>query len=72
MPPTRAVAPFPPIRAGGGRHRLPSAVRRRPGPFAAGLMVAATTLAAGSLRSFTPPAASHRTADAPPHVVWGS
>ena len=55
VPPRRTVAPFPPIRAGGGRHRLPAAVRRRPGPIAAGLMVAATTLAAGTLRFSTPP-----------------
>jgi hypothetical protein len=67
VPPTRTVAHFPPIRAGGGRHRLPGAVRRRPGPIAAGLMVAATTLAAGSLRSFAPPAAIQRSADAPAH-----
>ena len=54
VPPRRTVAPFPTIRAGGGRHRLPTAVRRRPGPIAAGLMVAATTLAAGSLRLSAP------------------
>ena len=54
VPPRRTVAPFPPIRAGRGRHRLPSAVRRRPGPIAAGLMVAATTLAAGTLRLSAP------------------
>lgn len=56
VPPRRTVAPFPTIRAGGGRHRLPTAVRRRPGPIAAGLMVAATTLAAGSLRLSSLPA----------------
>lgn len=56
VPPRRTVALFPPIRAGRGRHRLPSAVRRRPGPIAAGLMVAATTLAAGTLRITLPPA----------------
>lgn len=56
VPPRRSVALFPTIRAGGGRHRLPSPVRRRPGPIAAGLMVAATTLAAGSLRLAAPPA----------------
>ena len=55
VPPRRTVGPFPPIRAGGGRHRLPAAVRRRPGPIAAGLMVAATTLAAGTLRFSSPP-----------------
>ena len=55
VPPRRTVAPFPPILAGRGRHRLPAAVRRRPGPIAAGLMVAATTLAAGSLRFSAPP-----------------
>jgi hypothetical protein len=55
VPPRRTVGPFPPIRAGGGRHRLPAAVRRRPGPIAAGLMVAATTLAAGTLRFSGPP-----------------
>ncbi|MHA6762444.1 hypothetical protein [Streptacidiphilus sp. PAMC 29251] len=54
VPARRTVALFPPIRAGGGRHRLPRAVRRRPGPIAAGLMVAATTLAAGSLRLSAP------------------
>jgi len=65
VPPTRTVAPFPPIRAGGGRHRLPSPVRRRPGPIAAGLMVAATTLAVGSLRGPLLPAGSHGVAGAP-------
>ena len=64
VPPTRTVAPFPPIRAGGGRHRLPTAVRRRPGPIAAGLMVAATTLAVGSLRSPQPPTGNHVVASA--------
>ncbi|MFC1435216.1 hypothetical protein ACEZDB_31695 [Streptacidiphilus sp. N1-3] len=54
VPARRTVALFPPIRAGGGRHRLPAAVRRRPGPIAAGLMVAATTLAAGTLRLSAP------------------
>ena len=62
-PPRRTVGPFPPIRAGGGRHRLPAAVRRRPGPIAAGLMVAATTLAAGTLR-FSAPAPLRTAADA--------
>ncbi|MEY9962970.1 hypothetical protein ABIA33_000996 [Streptacidiphilus sp. MAP12-16] len=71
VPPTRAVAAFPPIRAGGGRHRLPAAVRRRPGPIAAGLMVAATTLAAGSLRNPTPPATTHTTAGAALHDGTG-
>lgn len=66
VPPRRTVAPFPPIRAGGGRHRLPAAVRRRPGPIAAGLMVAATTLAAGSLRGIPVPAPSHPAAAAAP------
>jgi hypothetical protein len=65
VPPTRTVASFPPIRAGGGRHRLPSPVRRRPGPIAAGLMVAATTLAVGSLRGPLLPAGSHGVASAP-------
>ncbi|TDU04658.1 hypothetical protein EDD99_3133 [Streptomyces sp. 846.5] len=68
VPPRRTVAPFPPIRAGGGRHRLPAAVRRRPGPIAAGLMVAATTLAAGSLRGIPAPAPSHPAAAAPLHI----
>ena len=68
VPPRRTVAPFPPIRAGGGRHRLPAAVRRRPGPIAAGLMVAATTLAAGSLRGIPVPAPSHPAATAPLHI----
>lgn len=68
VPPRRTVAPFPPIRAGGGRHRLPAAVRRRPGPIAAGLMVAATTLAAGSLRGIPVPAPSHPAAAAPLHI----
>ncbi|MFC1415256.1 hypothetical protein [Streptacidiphilus cavernicola] len=63
VPPRRTVGPFPPIRAGGGRHRLPAAVRRRPGPIAAGLMVAATTLAAGTLR-FSAPAPLRTSADA--------
>lgn len=62
VPPRRTVGPFPPIRAGGGRHRLPAAVRRRPGPIAAGLMVAATTLAAGTLR-FSAPAPLRTAAD---------
>jgi hypothetical protein len=70
VPPRRTVGPFPPIRAGGGRHRLPAAVRRRPGPIAAGLMVAATTLAAGSLRGFPVPAPGHHpaAAGAPLHI----
>ena len=69
VPPRRTVGPFPPIRAGGGRHRLPTAVRRRPGPIAAGLMVAATTLAAGSLRGIPVPAPSHpAAAGAPLHI----
>ncbi|WP_052433269.1 hypothetical protein [Streptacidiphilus carbonis] len=68
VPPRRTVGPFPPIRAG-GRHRLPSAVRRRSGPIAAGLMVAATTLAAGSLRGIPAPPPGHpAAAAAPPHV----
>ena len=66
VPPTRTVALFPPIRAGGGRHRLPAPVRRRPGPIAAGLMVAATTLAAGSLRGpLTATGGVHAAARAP-------
>ncbi|MFC1441780.1 hypothetical protein ABUW04_26355 [Streptacidiphilus sp. N1-10] len=69
VPPRRTVGPFPPIRAGGGRHRLPAAVRRRPGPIAAGLMVAATTLAAGSLRGIPVPPAGHpAAAGAPLHI----
>ncbi len=65
VPPTRTIALFPPIRAGGGRHRLPAPVRRRPGPIAAGLMVAATTLAAGSLRPLTATGGAHAVARAP-------
>ncbi len=66
VPPTRTIALFPPIRAGGGRHRLPAPVRRRPGPIAAGLMVAATTLAAGSLRGpLTTTGGAHAAARAP-------
>ena len=66
VPPTRTIALFPPIRAGGGRHRLPAPVRRRPGPIAAGLMVAATTLAAGSLRGpLTATGGAHAAARAP-------
>lgn len=51
VPPPRAVPLFPPIRAGSGRHRLVPPVRRRPGPVAAGLLVAAATLSAGALRA---------------------
>ncbi len=61
IPPTYCIAAFPPIRAG-GRHRLPTPVRRRPGPIAAGLIVAATTLAVGSLRQL--PGSSERGAAA--------
>ncbi|SEK22656.1 hypothetical protein SAMN05414137_101154 [Streptacidiphilus jiangxiensis] len=52
IPPTYCIASFPPIFAGRGRHRLPTPVRRRPGPITAGFIVAATTLAVGSLRQF--------------------
>ncbi|WP_030270677.1 hypothetical protein [Streptomyces sp. NRRL B-24484] len=47
---------FPPIRRGsGGRHRLQQAVRHRPGVLAAGLLAAATALAAGPFRPGPPP-----------------
>ncbi len=59
VPPTHRVAPFAPIRAGGGRHRLPASVRRRPGPVTAGLLAAATTLAVGALRGPQPPSTGH-------------
>lgn len=65
VPPTRRVASFAPIRAGGGRHRLPAQVRRRPGPIAAGLMVAVTALAVGSLHGPQPPSADHSAAGVP-------
>jgi hypothetical protein len=64
VPPRREVAMFAPIRAGRGRHRLPSVVRRRPGPIAAGLMVAATTLAVGTLRLPGPALPGHAAATA--------
>lgn len=65
VPPTRRVALFAPIRAGTGRHRLSTAVRRRPGPLTAGLLVAATTLALGSLHSPQLPFCAHAAASGP-------
>jgi len=66
VPPTRSIALFAPIRAGGGRQRLPAAVRRRPGPVAAGLLVAVAMLAVGALRGPQPPSCgSHPAAGAP-------
>lgn len=48
VPPGLTVPSFPPIRAGcGGRHRLRQALRRGPGPLAAGLLATAAALAAG-------------------------
>jgi len=68
VPPTRRIASFAPIRAGAGRHRLSASVRRRPGPFAVGLLVAATTLALGSLHSPQLPFCGHATAGTPVRV----
>ena len=48
VPPTHRVAPFAPIRAGTGRHRLSASARRRPGPIAVALLVAVTTLVLGT------------------------
>ncbi|PBC78170.1 hypothetical protein BX265_2932 [Streptomyces sp. TLI_235] len=62
VPPRRSVPDFPPIRRGsGGRHRLQQAVRHRPGVLAAGLIAAATALAAGPLRPGPPPVAAAST-----------
>ncbi|MBF9071600.1 hypothetical protein [Streptacidiphilus fuscans] len=72
IPPTNCIAAFPPIRAGRGRHRLPGPVRRRPGPVAAGLLVAATTLAVGSLRQPPGPGESAPTAGARAHAQTGA
>ncbi|MDJ0342359.1 hypothetical protein QMK19_21740 [Streptomyces sp. H10-C2] len=47
---------FPAIRAGGGRHRLRTAVRRRRRTVAAGLAMAAAALAASAPRADTGPA----------------
>jgi hypothetical protein len=65
VPPTHRVAPFAPIRAGTGRHRLSTSVRRRPGPLTAGLLVAATTLAVGSLHGPQLPFCGHAAARSP-------
>ncbi|GAA2804526.1 hypothetical protein GCM10010441_31650 [Kitasatospora paracochleata] len=55
VPPRRGVPLFPPIRGGGGWHRLRQAVRRRPGVLATGLLAAATALTAGPLHPGAPP-----------------
>jgi hypothetical protein len=67
IPPTYCIASFPPILAGRGRHRLPAPVRRRPGPIAAGLLVAATTLAVGSVRQVPESGEKGAAASARPH-----
>ena len=72
IPPTYCIASFPPILAGRGRHRLPTPVRRRPGPIAAGLLVAATTLAVGSLRQFPGSSEKGAAASARPHAPSGT
>ncbi|MEY9872224.1 hypothetical protein ABH931_001698 [Streptacidiphilus sp. MAP12-33] len=72
VPPTYSVALFPPIRAGRGRHRLPTPVRRRPGPITAGFLVAATTLAVGSLRQFPGSGEKGATASARPQTPSGT
>ncbi|GJF32785.1 hypothetical protein KNE206_54850 [Kitasatospora sp. NE20-6] len=67
VPPRRAVPDFPPVRRGsGGRHRLQQAVRHRPGVLAAGLVAAATALAAGPLRPGPPPPAATSAVTAEP------
>ena len=72
VPPTRSIALFAPIRAGGGRHRLPASVRRRPGPVAAGLLVAVAMLAVVALRGPQPPSCgSHPAAGAPARLSAG-
>ena len=71
VPPTRRVALFAPIRAGGGRHRLAASARRRPGPIMAGLMVAVTTLAVGALCSPEPPSHGHAAFGVPVHAHSG-
>lgn len=65
IPRRHTIPAFPPIRRGsGGRHRLQQAVRHRRGMLTAGVVAAATALAAGPLRSGPPHPAVTATAEA--------
>jgi hypothetical protein len=72
IPPRRSVPQFPPIRPGGrgGRRLLRRAVRRRRGPLAVGLAVAATVLTVSATHGASPQrtqAASTRPTSATAH-----